>query len=223
MVAVLRDFEAAVQATGGSAPEILELREFLASHAKGTVAQFATKVLKQKPKPWTESVSEPLRPLHDSLDKLHALLVSAGGNKAADDIQKLLLIVRGCEHLSISQFLADARIWLSPAPKVPRSGSSRQPIARAHEDDRKQLAQSYADALTAATADNSSFDEIVGKLRGDKRIRTAEMREIAQIFLGHEIAKKKGRGDALAHIVDRQQSYARQQSKGRLLDRLKPW
>ena len=55
------------------------------------------------------------------------------------------------------------------------------------------------------------------------RIESGDMREVARMYLGYEIAKKKGRVDALAEIVERQQVVARQEGRGSLLDRLKSW
>ena len=61
------------------------------------------------------------------------------------------------------------------------------------------------------------------RLRGDKNIKKADMREVARSFLGYELAKKKGREDALTEMVERQRLEARQQARGSVLDRLKPW
>jgi hypothetical protein len=67
------------------------------------------------------------------------------------------------------------------------------------------------------------FDQTVERLRSDRGIKKADMREIARLFLGYELAKKKGREDALAEIAAKQAVEARQDARSSVLDRLKPW
>ena len=67
------------------------------------------------------------------------------------------------------------------------------------------------------------FDALVTRLGADRGIKKDDMREVARLYLGFEINKKKGRADLLAAIVDKQAVEARQDARGSLLDRLKPW
>jgi F0F1-type ATP synthase delta subunit len=86
-----------------------------------------------------------------------------------------------------------------------------------------ELVRNYATALGQTSEDNSTFDRIISEMRANKKVRAQEMREIAKVYLGYEIAKTKGRADALKAIVERQALTARQDARGRTLDRLKSW
>ncbi len=81
----------------------------------------------------------------------------------------------------------------------------------------------YATLLERAAKNNAQFDQIVERLGADRKLKTADMREIARLLLGYELAKKKGREAALAEIVAKQAIEARQEARGSVLDRLKPW
>ena len=71
--------------------------------------------------------------------------------------------------------------------------------------------------------DNTQFDQVIERLRADREIKIPDMLEVARLFLGYELPKKKGRAGALQEIIERQAVEARQEAKGSLLDRLKPW
>jgi hypothetical protein len=77
----------------------------------------------------------------------------------------------------------------------------------------------YTTELQTAATDNAAFDALVAKLRADKAIRKIEMRAIAAAYLGYEIAKAKGRSDALRAICERQALEQRQHARVRVLDR----
>jgi hypothetical protein len=77
----------------------------------------------------------------------------------------------------------------------------------------------YINELINNTRDNAAFDAVVATLRADKAIRRQEMRAIARAYLGYEIAKAKGRTDALRAIIERQMIEARQMARGRTIDR----
>jgi hypothetical protein len=132
----------------------------------------------------------------------------------------------GWGQASVDSFVSEARVWLAEAtqPK-PKSKSARAPRKPSTAPTVEALSPNeYASRLKQAARDNRQFDdELIERLRDDKRVKKADMREIAQLFLGYEIAKKKGREDALAAIVERQQVDARQDARGSLLDRLKSW
>jgi len=158
-----------------------------------------------------------------ALLSLERALRNAEGKKGADDIAKLAQLLEGCGQTSVSEFVSDARAWLEetrkPKPTRERAAQKKSaapatPALRADE---------YAALLKEAFKDNVRFDLLVERLRGDKKIKKADMREVARTFLGYELAKKKGREDALTEIVERQRIEARQQARGSVLDRLKPW
>jgi hypothetical protein len=119
--------------------------------------------------------------------------------------------------------VSDARGWLAeasrPKPK-PGKPPRKKPFAPAAPALRPD---EYASLLKDASKDNAQFDRVVEQLGGDKTIKKAEMRQVALLFLGYELAKKKGREDALTAIKERQRIEARQEARGSVLDRLKPW
>jgi hypothetical protein len=132
-------------------------------------------------------------------------------------------LLGGCGQASISEFVSEARGWLAetgkpkPKPATPPQNKSIAPSVPALSTGE------YALLLKEAAQDNTKFDQLIERLRADRKIKKADMREIAQLFTGYELAKKKGRDDALAAIVERQRVDARQDARGSLLDRLKPW
>jgi hypothetical protein len=142
--------------------------------------------------------------------------------KGADDVGKLAELFNGCSHASLSAFVDDAIVGLSEAaqPKPKNSRRSAKPKVGAAPS---MPLSDYAAALSAAEADSAGFDMLVSRLRIDRTIKKPEMREIARLYLGYELAKKKGREDALDEIVERQKISARQSARGSLIDRLKPW
>ena len=226
LTALLRDFEALVEAAGGSKAlqHIRELQGLFAGHENSTVAQFASRLSRGKESYQSAGTSQPIQRLQHVLTKLQALLISANGRQAASDIQALIGLLDGCDHASIDEFAEQAKGWaVLPSKRKPSLPKADGRKASSGEDLRHDLARGYADELRRASNDNSAFDQTVERLRRDKKVRTQEMREIAKTYLGYDIAKKKGRDDALAEIINRQALDARQEARGRSLDRLKSW
>jgi hypothetical protein len=227
LIAVLSNFEAAAAAASGSgaAGTFKEFRQLFLGHDEDNVAPFLNTLIKQRDIHGRRTNTPPLAHLREVLTKLEACLRSAEGKKGADDIAKLVELIGGCGQASVDAFVSEARVWLAEAtqPK-PKSKSARAPRKSSTAPMVEVLSlNEYANRLKQAARDNPQFDELVERLRGDKKVKKADMREIAQLFLGYEIAKKKGREDALTAIVERQQVDARQDARGSLLDRLKSW
>jgi len=226
LIALLRDFEALVETLGGSSQlsDIREFRQLLDAHEGSTVAQLAGKLAKGRERHQGRTVSTPIRDLQNIFAKLQTVLISANGKKAADDIAALIHILDGCDHASVRQFTEQAKSWIAnssktklrPLKEIKRKTGSGEGV-------RMELVRNYADALSQASEDNAAFDRAISSMTADKKVRAQEMREIAKAYLGYEIAKKKGRADALKAIVDRQALNARQDARGRSLDRLKSW
>lgn len=85
--------------------------------------------------------------------------------------------------------------------------------------------QKYTEQLSSVQRDNAAFDSLVEQLRNDRSITHADMKAIAENFLGTTFGKFwKTRGSTLDTIVNRQALNARQEARGASHDRqLKPW
>jgi hypothetical protein len=222
---VLCNFENAVAVlTGSDAIRPLNaLRPLFAGHEDDSVAVFLNALIKLRDVHGVRSGSVPLTQARDTLLSLEKVLRSAEGKKGADDVAKLAQLLEGCGQPSVSAFVSEARGWLEegskPKPKSERP-SRKKPSASAVPTLRPD---EYAKLLKEAFRDNAQFDDLIARLRGDKKIKKPNMREVARLVLGFELAKKNGREDAVKAIVERQRIEARQQARGSVLDRLKPW
>ena len=226
LIALLQGFEALSEAIGGSSQlaDIRELRRLLDGQEGTTLAQLATKLAKGRAVPQIRPSSTPVRDLQNAFAKLQTLLVSANAKKAADDVAMLIRVLDGCDQTNLHQFVEEAKGWLAnPSKGKPRSSKESKSGTSSVEDVRTELVRNYVSALSQTGEDNSAFDRIVSEIRANKKVRTQEMREIAKVYLGYEIAKTKGRADALKAIAERQALTARQDARGRTLDRLKSW
>jgi hypothetical protein len=226
LIALLQDFEALVQTIGCSsrADDVREFRRLLDGQEGATVGQLAGKLAKGRPVSQIEALSTPVRDLQSTFAKLQTLLLSANAKKAADDVAALTRVLDSCNHPNIRQFVEEARSWLAnPGKRKPSPSKESKKGTSSGDDVRAELVRNYLDALSQASEDNWAFDQTISEMQVNKSVRAQEMREIAKKYLGYEIAKTKGRADALRAIVDRQALSARQDAKGRTLDRLKSW
>jgi hypothetical protein len=226
LIALLQDFETLVLTIGCSsrADDVREFRRLLDGQEGTTVGQLAGKVAKGRPISQIETVSTPVRDLQSTLAKLQTLLLSANAKKAADDVAALARVLNGCNHPNIHQFVEEAKGWLASPSKRKSSPSKESKKGTSSGDDvRTDLVRNYVGALSQTGEDNSAFDQTISEMQANKRVRAQEMREIAKLYLGYEIAKTKGRADALKAIADRQALRARQDARRHTLDRLKSW
>jgi hypothetical protein len=226
LIVLLQDFEALVQTIGCSsrADDVREFRRLLEGQEGTTLGQLTGKLAKGRSVSQIGAVSTPVRALRSTFAKLQALLLSANAKKAADDIAALARVLDGCNHPNIHQFVEEAKGWLAnPSKRKPSPSKESKKGTSSGDDVRAELVRDYVRALSQTSEDNSAFDQTISEMQANKRVRAPEMREIAKLYLGYEIAKTKGRADALRAIVDRQALSARQDARGRTLDRLKSW
>jgi hypothetical protein len=226
LIVLLQDFEALVQTIGCSsrADDVREFRRLLEGQEGTTLGQLTGKLAKGRSVSQIGAVSTPVRALQSTFAKLQALLLSANAKKAADDIAALARVLDGCNHPNIHQFVEEAKGWLAnPSKRKPSPSKESKKGTSSGDDVRAELVRDYVRALSQTSEDNSAFDQTISEMQANKRVRAPEMREIAKLYLGYEIAKTKGRADALRAIVDRQALSARQDARGRTLDRLKSW
>jgi hypothetical protein len=229
LLAVLSNFEAAVAVAAGTGTpnSFKEFRQLFLGHDEENVAPLIKTLVKQQEIHGRSTNSAPIAHLREALTKLEACLRSADGKKAADDVATLADLLKGCGQESIVEFVNEAREWLAEARR-PKAKIRTEPAGRARKKPAAPPVETlqpadYAILLNKTVKDNTQFDQAIERLRGDRGIKKAEMRDIARLFLGYELAKKKGRGDALAEIIDKQAVAARQDARASVLDRLKPW
>ena len=231
LLAVFSNFEAAVAAaTGVGTPSgFKELRQLFLGYEDQDVAPVVKRLLKQRDIHERRTNSPSIARLREALTKLETCLRSADGKKAADDVAKLAELLEGCGQVSVDEFVSEAREWLAEASRPKAKLEASPKPARPTRKKSTVLSvetlppAEYATLLKRTAKDNTQFDQTVERLRADRRIKKADMRDIARLFLGYELAKKKGREDALAEIVAKQAVEARQEARGSVLDRLKPW
>jgi hypothetical protein len=222
---LLRNFDSAITAAAGSA-SFSTLRQLFFGYDGERVISFVNKLIKQRDIHGRGTNTPPVANLREVLSKLEACLRSAPeAKKAADDVAKLIEFLEGCGHASVDALVHGARGWLvesnRPKPKTsPVSRTRKKPVPAALET--LPLAD-YAALLKQTVKDNTQFDQVIERLRADRKIKTPDMRDLARLFLGYELAKKKGREAALKEIIERQAVEARQAARGYLLDRLKSW
>jgi hypothetical protein len=230
LVAVLGNFENAVVAAAGveTRSDFKELRDLFLGYEDKNVAQFVDTLIKLRDVHGRRATSRSIAVLREALIKLETCLRSADGKKAADDVAKLAKLLEGCGQVSVHEFVTEAHEWLVEAsrPKVKLRSNTKS--ARSA---RKKPAVSvetlppadYVSLLKRTVKDNAQFDQTIERLQADSKIRTPDMRDIARQFLGYELAKSKGRKDALEEIMAKQRIEARGNARGSVLDRLKPW
>jgi uncharacterized membrane protein YgaE (UPF0421/DUF939 family) len=200
---VLQNFEDALRLSGSKgADELHEFQSLLTSQKDGPVTQLIAALRKHLASQDSAS-SEPIVRLQRQLHSLSGVLASAGAKASANEISKVADALAG--QFATVRDLVDYVQNQNEAPLAQNLASAL----------RQDLVQSYLQTLLKSKSDNTEFDQNISLLREDKRIRTEEMREIAKLFLGFEIAKKKGRGPALQEIINHQALDARQMARSR--------
>jgi UDP-N-acetylmuramoylalanine-D-glutamate ligase len=132
LVTVISNFERVVAAVGGSekSSDLNHLRELFVGHEEASVGPFINALIKRQASHEQDSSSPPIARLARILTELEALLRSADGKKAAEDVSKLVKLLEGSEHASVTQFVNEARRSLiEPAKARVRSvkATSKKP------------------------------------------------------------------------------------------------
>ena len=225
LLVVLSKYEGIVSLTSGSneAAALRDIRQLFTGNEAESAIPFLNKLIKQRDQRGRGTNAPQVANLREWLTKLEELLRAAESKKAADDVAKLAALLEGCSQASVAELVNEARGWLaSPAKPKSKSGSTTGRKSPGPAIESISPAQ-YAAELKGASCDNVRFDALVTRLGADRGIKKDDMREVARLYLGFEINKKKGRANSLAAIVDKQAVEARQDARGSLLDRLKPW
>jgi hypothetical protein len=187
------------------AQDLRELTALFAGQERVTAEKLVGDLLRHKPQ-LRGPESSATRRLREVLIQLQAVLAAAQCKAGAKNTDTLAVLLEHCHHGTIADFVDDAKSW-RPQPKSRTSKSTG--------NESQDLVDRYLKDLRDSENESSRFDEVVSKLAKDKRIRVPEMRMIASLYLGFELAKKKGRAPSLQAIVDRQALDARQIARGR--------
>ena len=201
--------------------DLRSLQSFFAEHKTGTVAQLAKKLSKAREANNSLVSSHAVPRFKNMFELFHSLLINAGAQKAANDMQEISNIFVACNHATVAgciSYLSSLMTENKPIKSKRQTGSGRD-----KDEIRLDIVEKYTQALKRTSDDNDSFDRIVEELRRDKKARVQEIRGISTAYLGHELAKKKGRADAIKAIVDRQALNARQDARSQRFDPSKPW
>lgn len=200
-----RDFAAtlaafATLAEAGRASELRRLADFFRDSADETIAARLKKLSRA-----TQHPAE----LRASIEAIHAGLKAAGATKQATAVAAVLKTFVGTGDATVEVFFG--QLLAPPAPK-------RRAAPTAIEPDRG-LARELADELTSAILDTAAFNEVMKRLRAAKHVNTPTLTLVANRFLGNS-KHYKGRKDAIDDIVKRQKADAREDARGRALNRL---
>lgn len=147
--------------------------------------------------------------LRANLEAIRTGLKAAGAAKQATSIAAVLGIFSGKGDGTVDTFLE--QITIPPA--------SKKRVAPPPPEPDHRLARELADALTSVVLDTSAFNEIVRRLRATKLVNTPTLAVVANHFLGNS-KPYTGRKAAIDDIVTRQKADARENARGRALNRL---
>ena len=184
-----------------TARDLNDLKGLFSTNDKTAVSKVVARMQKGKPDSSGGPMSPAVSRLCEVLKQFEATLTVAK-SKSAGDIKLLSSLLAGCRHATIAELVSDSETW-RPKPKTSRKGR-----ASISTHPRTDVVDIYVKELRTIETDNAGFDEVVSRLKTDTRVRVAEMREIASLYLGYKIAKDKRK--TLQAIVDHQAFNARQ-------------
>jgi hypothetical protein len=149
------------------------------------------------------------------LGTLASVFLLAGGKSAASDVEKLCAFLGDWGDAPIAQIIADAKASIAPAAMIQRSGGmTREP--KPPKEIQASVVQQYASDLRQTSAINTSFDEVMERIKKDKRVRLEELREIVGLYLGEPPRRTAKKTDLLKRIIDAQALDARQRARAGL-------
>jgi len=164
---------------------------------------------------WTRSpeLAASSKGLHARLDSLHGLLAAAGAKAPAADITLLAALLKGLQEFDASEFERRLRSAIeAPVPtRAPRARNAREPLSPAE-------VRQWADRLTAATTDQSTFEAELSAVLAIPKLSVAELVSIAEHYLGY--APPKGKATILKKLRTRQMQDAMEAGRQSRLQRI---
>lgn len=156
----------------------------------------AAAVITQVAKNWKAEGREVKRPaeLESAVSQIEKVLTATGARAQAAAFGKVLPILVGSEDQDIDGFVGDvvaARVKRAPPPKSPKASKATKVIRVAKPKKLKfaDLAPDLAKRLTLAAYDRIQFDALLSDY--ERRFKPAEMKAIADRYLGFSVNKTK--------------------------------
>jgi hypothetical protein len=206
LLKLLNDFADLTESLGAAstAQAVKDLRKLFSGREDSTIAKYLGELSKRKPSGHSIE-SETIRDVRALLSRLQELFLNAECKSAAKDVALLAILLEGCDHSTIAEFVADTSSW-GTKPRVRINDRST--------DLRSDIVSTYIDKLRSSEDQNELFDQVMRGMLTDKRARLAEVRAIASEYLGFQVAKKKNKADMFKAIADHQAFNARQMARG---------
>jgi hypothetical protein len=202
---LLSDLAVLADSSGASSisRDLSEFQNAFPTGEKLTVAKFVGR-LQQSQQPSSTPLSPSVQRLRQFLLAVERVLSNAPKD-AGKDIVLLSALLESCHDETVRDFVTKVQDRCS-------AQNSKKPGApKDSKIVRTEVVETYVRNLQSFEQDNVAFDETVQNLKGDRRVREQEMKEIATRYLGYKFTKKKN--DAWQAIIDRQAVDARQRAR----------
>jgi hypothetical protein len=124
-----------------------------------------------------------VRELRGILEQLVQLYVSAGSTTAAKDLQKITDALENQDEKDIETFIADIRLVLTQPPKAKKSRRASAEVLglSTGADGIKE----HLERLQHAGNNRENFDRALDQLKADKKLKLADLTEIAHRYSGN--------------------------------------
>jgi len=210
---VLRSYISLLQGSGDAqgADAVRALVSALSVDGEAKTKATLTKVTKH----WKRSTELAASPqgLAGRLNSLHRLLVAGGAKTPAADIKLLTELLdnrRAVHPVEFENILRNA-ILAPELIKVTRPSNKREPLSQAE-------VRHWADRLTAVTTDQARFEAELSSLQAIPKLSVAELKSIAEHYLGYEPPATKGA--ILKKLRTRQMQDAMEAGRQSRIDRI---
>jgi hypothetical protein len=188
LVAVLRAAASLYEecGSGAKAEALRVLSSLCAGHESKTVAAFIGVVGKALVDPIeTEHQREiggsiRIAELAGGLEQIYAISALVGTKGAADDIRKFLDLLKGHIDYDVVGFVRHSQECLKLPQKGKRAASTGRPRTAPAPD--PATIENYEKDLKRAGTDRVGFDEVFNRLKRDKKLKKADLVELAQRY-----------------------------------------
>ncbi len=193
--------------------DIRKFNESFTGQENKTVAKFVSLARANIDATSDEGNNPHLKLLKTYFERLRTLLLELKKKPAAEDVGRIVSLLDLAGNTSVENFveLVQKAVRAAPAPKQ----RPTSPI-------KTELVESYVDRLKSVSEINPQFDQVVGQLKTDRKVRMQEMLKIADMYVGYP-TKAKTKKSALQSIVDRQALDSSYSAKEQEIERLQSW
>ncbi len=113
-----------------------------------------------------------------ALTHLEYFLTDVKAKEASNDINKLIELFDGCEHMTVSDFVSTAKIRLTPKETKKKPASP---------EINKKIIDQYVEKLHTLRSSQQPHMDLLELLQKDKQIKKPDMLKIANLFLDTQI------------------------------------